>query len=47
VLTIGARQRLRFELTFDGPCEATSPRPRCVELVEFEARPDDAEAPAP
>ena len=33
-LTLGAGRRLRLEFDFAGPCEATAPRARCVEIVD-------------
>jgi len=36
-LTVAAGGRLRLEMAFAGPCEATSPRPRCVEVIDMKA----------
>jgi phosphoglycerol transferase len=46
-LTIGPGRRLRLDMAFDGPCEATSPRPRCVEIIDMEALPAQASATGP
>ena len=46
-LTIAPGRRARLEMAFDGPCEATSPRPRCVEIIDMKASPAEAEAGAP
>ena len=43
-LALGPRQALRLELAFDGPCEATSPRARCVEILDMKASPAGADA---
>jgi phosphoglycerol transferase len=42
-LALGPRQALRLELAFDGPCEATSPRARCVEILDMKASPAEAD----
>ncbi|HXY41961.1 MAG TPA: hypothetical protein VEQ10_19955 [Vicinamibacteria bacterium] len=36
-LTLAPGGRLRLEMRFEGPCEATSPRPRCVEVLDMKA----------
>jgi phosphoglycerol transferase len=36
-LTLGARRRLRLGFDFLGPCEATAPRARCLEIVGLRA----------
>ena len=38
-LAIAPGRRVRLEIAFDGPCEATSPRPRCVEIIDMKAEP--------
>ena len=38
-ITIGAQRRLRLAFEFEGPCEATAPRARCVEIIDMKAVP--------
>ena len=43
-LTLGPGQAVRLDLAFEGPCEATSPRARCFEIVDMKAWPAGADA---